>query len=169
MATVVGRRPSTGGSTCSRRNRPHRTPRAGQTRPCLDDYTRKGVTARKTPYKAVSWRGPPDAPVDGPAPGRLARPQVDSRPQRADPRRAPIPGGPRWPPPQGRPLRGRQHAPTAHVFAIEAFGSIRSSALRARAFAAYPPSLRSVRYSTVPCTPGSLPGGTSSAFNGKKT
>ena len=61
MATVVGRRPSTGGSTCSRRNRPHRTSRAGQTQPCLDDYTRKGVTARTTPSRGVSEGGPPTA------------------------------------------------------------------------------------------------------------
>lgn len=41
-------------------------------------------------------------------------------------------------------------------------------ALRARAFAAYPPSLRSLRYSTIPCTPGSKGGPCSAIRNEHK-
>ncbi|GMA42390.1 hypothetical protein GCM10025883_44350 [Mobilicoccus caccae] len=63
-------------------------------------------------------------------------------------------------PANGRPDgAGRLQGPVGPFFCREAFGSVRSANLRASAFAAYPPSLRSVRYSTVTSTPAALPSG----------
>lgn len=115
---------------------------------------------------------PPDCPrwPAGPSPrGRLLRRRCSSgvsyeRAELRPARRAAPLALPRPRRDGARPSRstatygGRQQAPTAHPFCCrEAFGSIRSAGLCTSAFAAYPPSLRSVRYSTVACAPSGSP------------
>ena len=70
---------------------------------------------------------------------------------------APLPTQPRPEGPKSTDAPRPAVAPGGAFFSRGAFGSIRSATLRARAFAAYPPSLRSVRYSTDPCPPGGSP------------
>lgn len=65
-----------------------------------------------------------------------------------------------------RPLRGRT-ARTLRVFTLKPGGILRSLNLRASAFAAYPRSLRSLRYSTVTCTPAALSARHIRAFTAK--
>jgi hypothetical protein len=149
---------------CARRERPQDSPRspAGPTRP-RQKPSSTGPRPENTTNRSNRVNGCNERHQTPRL--RCAEPTRGTEPPHTPPRRRATERAPEG---DGRTAAGSTGLRPNLFLGREACGTVRSADVRARAFAAYAPSLRSVRYSTVSCAPSGSPSGTSSAFTARK-